>query len=110
MQAKSMIDKYPGVSHLDRAVLSSIMREIGAGSTPDVIKNKYKLNDGQFAQLRSYHNEMTGTGSKENLELKLSKPIELQAFKAKTGAKKQGLNETCLCGSGKKYGNCCYVR
>lgn len=106
MKQTSLADKYQGQT-IDNMTLSSILKDLSTGITDDVIKNRYKLKMSQLLEVKTYFKEITGPSRKKQNEQSSQGRLELSNFQAKTGARRQGLNEVCLCGSGRKYGSCC---
>lgn len=105
MKQKSLADKYRGQT-VDNNTLNSILKDMSTGITEDVIINRYKLKKSQYLEIKTYFKSVTGPGAKKSKVIKET-GIDLSKFKSKSGARKQGKNETCLCGSGKRFGSCC---
>lgn len=103
MKQKALADKYPGQT-IDNLTLNGILKDMSSGLTEDTIINKYKLKKLQYLEVKTHFKNLSGPGS--NKPVKDSR-LPMSAFRAKTGARRQGKHETCLCGSGRKHGSCC---
>jgi hypothetical protein len=107
MKQTAMADKYPQLRSFDNSTMNNILKDFSSGVSEPIIQERYKLNMTQFHEIRSYHKEVTGPSAGGSAELASSKPRELNDYQATSGARRQGSNETCLCGSGRQYKNCC---
>jgi len=84
-----------------------IAKDYMTGVTKETIMKKYNLNSVRFKQIRNY---LLNPQSKEDGQKKAvqnAHNYSLQKLKTKSGAGKQGRNEICLCGSGRKHKSCC---
>ena len=106
MKQTALADRYRGQT-LSNEQLSSIMKDMSSGITEEVIIKRYKLRTSQYREVKTYYKEVTGPGATNKKKEVKDNRLDLDVFKSKSGAGKQGLNETCLCGSGRKYRSCC---
>lgn len=102
MKSSAMPTPTPNVK-LSDAQWNQIIRDIHSGVTADTIKKKYSLNSWQYKQVRNY--VLSPSNPAEAKREVIYRHLEGQA--KKTGATRQGRNDVCLCGSGKKYKHCC---
>ena len=105
MKQTALADKYQGQT-IDNRTLSKILKDMSSGITEDVVINRYKLKRAQYLEVKTYYKTITGPGSRKKSTVK-DTGLPLDTFKARTGARRQGSNETCLCGTGRKYKDCC---
>ena len=102
-KAKAITDKYTrhGLSQQETKI---ILRDIGSGITKEVILRRYKINTAQYNDLRNYNNQ------RNMPKLNMPKNVSYNTGSGrnkKSGARRQGSNDICLCGSGKKHKDCC---
>jgi uncharacterized protein YchJ len=107
MKQTSIASKYQSIN-MEEGVIKRILRDMRSGMTEKAIIEKYRLSSSQYQNLRTVMNEtsnLSGNGKPLN-----ERGIDLDNFKKKSGAKKQGSKEVCLCGSGRFYGRCCGLK
>jgi preprotein translocase subunit SecA len=75
------------------------------GMSRDSICKKYNLNSVRYNEIRNYI--LSPKNREEGQKIAMEHAYTLSNLKAKSGAKRQGRNDICLCGSGKKYKFCC---
>ena len=86
----------------------SAYRDYMSGMSKEQIMKKYNLNSVRYKELRNHFNDSQNreNGQKQAME----KAHTLDQIKAKSGARRQGRNDICLCGSGRKYKSCCALK
>jgi len=84
-----------------------LSKDYMTGMSREMIMKKYNLNSVRFTQIRNYLNNPQDRQDGQKKAMENAHRYSLEKLKAKSGARRQGRNETCLCGSGRKYKNCC---
>ena len=84
-----------------------LSKDYMTGMSRDMIMKKYNLNSARFTEVRNYLNNPQNREEGQKQSMQNAHRYSLEKLKATSGATKQGRNEICLCGSGRKHKNCC---
>ena len=85
----------------------NLSKDYMSGMSKDVLMKKYNLNSVRFSQIRNHLLNPQDRTNGQQKAMEQAHHYSLEKLKTKSGARRQGRNEICLCGSGRKYKSCC---